>query len=118
MPRPPKDDPRHIKMTVRISRAEMAELDRRAKAVGLSPTAYARQRMFEGFVNAAGETTAYPTPIQNPALYALTQEARRIGVNLNQIAHRVNEYHLEAVQALPDTLTKIRDFVRLAQQKL
>lgn len=115
MPMPRKNDPRDIRFTMRLSGAEAAEFQRRAEAAGCSLTAYARQAILGEFSESASAIT---TPAPDPAAYALAEQVRRVGVNLNQIAHRFNE---QGIAPSPDelhaVLTDIRRYVAEAQAR-
>lgn len=65
---------------VRCTEAERAAIAARAEAAGLTVSAYVRQASSTGRVVIR----------QAKADFALTNELRRIGVNLNQIAHAVH----------------------------
>jgi hypothetical protein len=114
MPRPAKDDPRVNKFTIRVSNAELAELERRAKAAGCSPTAFARQAIFE---EAAALTTGH-RPSRDIDAYNLAEQVRRVGVNINQMAHRFNEHGIPPPPDLVKALDEIRQYVSQAHARL
>lgn len=114
MPRPAKDDPRDINLTIRFSSAEITELHRRAEAEGASLAAYARQAIFG---RAADYATTPMSAVSDPAAEQLADQVRRVGVNLNQIAHRCNELGVPPPEELSELLAEIRSYVRQAQQR-
>lgn len=97
MARPRKDE--HEKRQahlppVRLTEAELITIGDQARAAGLSLSDFARRRLL-------GESV---TPRPSAADARLLSELNRCGVNLNQIAHRLNRsqdlrYDLSAVLA-------------------
>ena len=81
MPRPPKEPAarRAVMYRVRLTAAERAELDRRAAAAGLTPSAFARCALLD---------------CRPPALArvdpAAVRQLQAIGNNLNQLARQAN----------------------------
>lgn len=73
-------------LRVRCSQAELAAIQQRATAAGLSSSELVRR--------AVRRTRAWTAP-DRERLDALTRAVARIGTNLNQIAHRVNRDHSE-----------------------
>ncbi|MCX7310286.1 MAG: plasmid mobilization relaxosome protein MobC [Alphaproteobacteria bacterium] len=116
MPRPKKDDPRDVNFTFRLSIDETLALERRSMAAGMTKAVYARRRIFGSAaeqVTAAAEPRGgrhTPTP---PA--ELVEQVRRIGVNLNQIARRMNERREPPPRELTSLLAEVRQVVRQAR---
>jgi hypothetical protein len=83
MSRPRKDDieKRLIQVNIRLTKDESDMLNNYSTASGLSPANWIRQKVFTG---------RFPNLKQSPINAALYQELKKIGVNINQIAHRVN----------------------------
>lgn len=114
MPRPAKDDPRDINLTIRLSSAEITELHRRADAEGCTLAAYARRAIFG---RAADYATAPMPAVLDPATERLTEQVRRVGVNVNQMTRRCNELGVPPPPELIELLTEIRTYVQQAQQR-
>jgi|CXWL01.1.fsa_nt_gi hypothetical protein len=79
---------RQSKLFMRATEAEKAEIEARAERAGLSVAGYLRALAF-------GKDTPQPRaarrpPAEKAELVALRYELRKIGGNLNQIAHAVN----------------------------
>lgn len=115
MPRPCKDDPRDWNFTLRLSVAERARLEREAGGCGITLAAYARRRLFQDAATevampgiVTGTDEAATSPATQIAVLALSEQIRRAGVNLNQIARRMNEYR----QVTPDELYVVLDELR------
>ena len=71
---------RTIVIKCRLNKKEADVLNKRVKKSGLSREAYLRH-LISGLV---------PTDAPPPDYFAMTQELRRIGVNLNQIAQKAH----------------------------
>ena len=69
-----------------LKESENAALARIAAAQGMS-----RQQFVIGLIRMAAAAEAQFTKDETQALYAATWELRKIGVNINQIARRLNE---------------------------
>jgi hypothetical protein len=137
MPRPTKDDPRDCFKCFRFSAAEVTRLEARARARGQSLSAYVRSLLLAreqedgeagGFPEAAYDgnqgraggapPTAAPVPSSRTvfAIRTLTEQLRRVGVNLNQIAHRMNEQRIPPPPDLTMLLDEIRAYVRQVRE--
>lgn len=94
---------RNARLTVRFAPAELARVGRRARALGLSPSAYVRGLVGEATRPGTSKETAAPTdevsavtvpamaPRQLAAVHAARVDVKRETVNLNQLvrlAHR------------------------------
>ena len=79
MPRPKKspEEKRDLRVAFRLSAPDAEALGARAKAAGLSVGAYARMMALKGKVQIV---------TRNEPDFALLDQLRRIGVNLNQLA--------------------------------
>lgn len=135
MPRPVKENPRDCFMSFRFTEVEITRLHARARASGQTPSAYVRGRLFDTWEGdaeppAGGELglgdrgqpsgTADPAPprtrpINQSALRLLIDQLRRVGTNLNQIAHRMNELRIPPPRDLVMVLDEIRAYVRQAR---
>jgi hypothetical protein len=133
MPRPVKDDPRDRFKTFRFTEAEVARLEARARASGRTLSSYVRRMLVDGNAEAAAEAAASRkadagTGNGNPknsaprrpggdyAIRRLAEEMRRVGVNLNQIARRMNEQRIPPPRELTMLLDDIRAYVRQVRE--
>lgn len=114
MPRPVKDDPRDRFKTFRFTEAEIARLNSHAKAAGRTLSDYVRTRLLDGDRPESGRRSREPLPSSRSefALRSLAEQMRRVGVNLNQIAHRMNEQRVPPPPELTMVLDEIRTYVR------
>ena len=114
MPRPRKADPRDRLVSFRCTEAEITRLHRRARDAGLSLSDYARGALLG---DAAEPRTApmMTMVLDNPAARLLEEQVRRIGVNINQIAHRMNALDIPPPADLGSLLSEIRLYVRQAR---
>jgi hypothetical protein len=124
MPRPAKDDPRDCFKSFRFTEAEIGRLEARARASGLTLSAYVRGKIFDpsdsDATPGADPLRTHPegSPRRRRADYAtrmLAEQLRRVGTNLNQIAHRMNEQRIAPPRELTLVLDKIRALVREAR---
>jgi Bacterial mobilisation protein (MobC) len=130
MPRPVKDDPRDRFKTFRFTEAEITRLQARARASGRTLSSYVRRVLLESHAEAAGgvnpdgglpghdrgRLTLLRRPRDEYILRRLTEELRRVGVNLNQIARRMNEQRTPPPRELTMLLDDIRGYVGQARQ--
>jgi hypothetical protein len=133
MPRPVKDDPRDRFKTFRFTEAEIARLEARARASGRTLSSYVRRALLDGHAEAATEAAGSPNPDAGAgnghpnnraprrpggdyAVQRLAEEMRRVGVNLNQIAHRMNEQRTPPPRELTMLLDDIRAYVRKVRE--
>jgi len=126
MPRPAKDDPRDCFKSFRFTEAEIGQLEARARASGQTLSAYVRGKVFDPSDGDAASGVD-PGPVAHPApggprrprrdfaTRMLAEQLRRVGTNLNQIAHRMNEQQIPPPRELTMVLDKIRALVREAQ---
>ena len=116
MPRPVKDDPRDRFKTFRFTEAEITRLHSRAKASGRTLSEYVRARILDGETGEPGkedrQKAAFSSSRTEFALRNLAEQMRRVGVNLNQIAHRMNEQRIPPPRELTLVLDEIRTYVR------
>ena len=124
MPRPVKDDPRDCFKSFRFTVAEITRLEARARASGLTLSAYVRGKVFDPSDSDAApgadprRTPDGAGPRRSRSDYAtrmLAEQLRRVGTNLNQIAHRMNEQRIPPPRELTLVLDKIRALVREAR---
>lgn len=81
-PRVINNDKRIIQVNIRLTEAENAKVIAHAQACGLSPANWIRHVVFAG---------KFPPMKLSTVEVALYQELRRIGVNINQVTHRINQ---------------------------
>jgi hypothetical protein len=142
MPRPVKDDPRDCFKSFRFTEAEVTRLEARARAERRTLSAYVRARILRDEevqqpAKAASPAKAAPRTNREKldAYYArrdeiavagagsrdrmaarlLAEQMRRVGVNLNQIARRMNEQRIPPPRELTMVLDEIRTYVREAR---
>ncbi len=88
-PRKPAEETRPHVVSFRLTDAEMAQLEKEAAAAGTVPNECARLKTIGGRApgrrRQAQESGAVPE-----VSFELRQELRRVGVNMNQIARRLN----------------------------
>ena len=142
MPRPVKDDPRDRFKSFRFTAGEITRLEARARAAGRTLSDYVRARIFDGHDHGpvAGHgvdggalgprrraSKKHP-PDGSPsppgiaghdgfALRMLAEQMRKVGVNLNQIARRMNEQRSPPPRQLTVLLDEIRSYVRQARER-
>ena len=73
---------RVVQVNIRLTRDENARIIGYATASGLSPANWLRQKVFTG---------KNPPVRMSPLDTSIYQELKRIGVNLNQAAHKLNQ---------------------------
>lgn len=88
---------------LRVTAAERSLVEERAAAAGLTLVEYCRRAIFKSRI----------APKRGTVDQALLVELNRIGVNLNQIAHRVN-----ADKGLPSDFPHVLAELREAVQKV
>ena len=95
MPRPLKEDPRDVFKTFRFTHAEVTRLEGRARASGRNLSSYVRMVLLDraGDEPAPEPMSKGPAPASSyqSAVAVLIEQIRKLGVNLNQIAHRMND---------------------------
>jgi hypothetical protein len=127
MPRPVKDDPRDCFKTFRFTAAEVTRLEARAKARGQTLSSFVRAAILgrdeteltAGYgqhpAPAAKQPSARSVRV-DPATRVLIDQVRRVGTNLNQIAHRMNELRIPPPHELTLVLDEIRRLVRKVRE--
>jgi mobilization protein NikA len=125
MPRPVKEDPRDRFKSFRFTAGEITRLEARARASGRSLSDYVRAALLDGTgsragedsgANGAGATLPARPRSEDYAMRALTEQMRKVGVNLNQIAKRMNEQRMPPPRELAMLIDDIRAYVRQAQE--
>lgn len=81
-PKVNEKDKRIVQVNIRFTTTEASTIDDQAKASGLSPANWIRMKVFTG---------KFPTVKVSPLDAALYHELKKIGVNLNQAAHKLNQ---------------------------
>lgn len=90
-------------INIRLTQDEHAKVSQYATASGLSPANWARYKLFVG---------KFPPVKLSPLDAALYLQLKKIGVNLNQVTHRINagafpKEYLNCQLELNDLLNKI-----------
>jgi hypothetical protein len=81
-PKADEEKKRVVQVNIRLTTKENEELNNYAAASGISPAHWIRHKIF------VGQNPPIKTSPLNASIY---QELRKIGVNMNQIAHKVNQ---------------------------
>jgi hypothetical protein len=98
-PRKSEDEKRVQPVTIRFTRDEYRRISESAQASVLSPANWMRHKVFTG---------KFPVPKTSPIEVSLYQELKRIGVNLNQGTHKLNQGEFPAhYNELQLTLLKV-----------
>ncbi len=113
MPRRLKSDPRDRYVSFRCTEAEVTRLRRRAEQAGMSVSDFARHVLLEA--EAAPVLEVVQSVEAKSMGQALAEQIRRVGVNINQIAHRMNELRIPPPIDLAPLLDEIRSYVRQAR---
>jgi hypothetical protein len=94
-------------ITIRLTKAERARLEQRASAAGLTVSAWSAQALAGGRITVETRAAALVLPLE------LIAEFKRIGNNVNQIAHALNSMKPVAEGAVAqEFLAFIRAFMR------
>lgn len=96
---------RHIEKKVLLSDDELAEIKRRAASVNLKPGTFMRKMSVDG------EIISY----NMEAFNQIKLEVHRVGNNINQIAHLVNETQTvtkKDIDTLEKNLSELRDVIK------
>lgn len=109
MARPKVNDSerRLIQINIRLTTDENHRVQEFAAASGLSPANWIRTRIFTG---------KFPAPKLSPLDASIYRELKRIGVNLNQVTHKINagefpKEYLPQILELNRLLNKIINLV-------
>lgn len=81
-PRIKEQDKRIVQVNIRLTIEENAKVNEYATSSGISPANWIRKKVFTGKA---------PTAKLSPLDISVYQELRKIGVNLNQAAHKLNQ---------------------------
>ena len=77
-----EQDKRVVQVNIRLTTEESNKVNGYATASGISPASWIRQKAFTG---------KNPPVRMSPLDTSIYQELKRIGVNLNQAAHKLNQ---------------------------
>jgi Bacterial mobilisation protein (MobC) len=77
-----EQDKRVVQVNIRLTIEENSKVNSYADASGLSPANWIRFKIFTG---------KNPAVKMSPLDVSVYQELKRIGVNLNQVAHKLNQ---------------------------
>lgn len=118
MPRPPSPDPRTEKVQFRASVAEIVLYEKAAEKAQMRLGDYARAVMKSASRNQTKNTPPKPSkPRRRAAVVTIEplsldaksyHQIRMLGVNLNQIAHRLNTFDIPTPPELGPLLAEIR----------
>ena len=102
-PKSSEERKRVVQVNIRLTTKENDELTNYAAASGMCPASWIRYKIF------VGQNPPVKTSPLNTSIY---QELRKIGVNINQIAHKVNQGEpptgfKESYTVLVDLLNKV-----------
>jgi hypothetical protein len=75
-------DKRTVQVNIRLTNYENTKVNEYATASGLSPANWVRAKIFTG---------KFPPVKMSPLDVSIYQELKRIGVNLNQATHKINQ---------------------------
>jgi MobC-like protein len=81
-PRINDSNKRTVQVNIRLTNDENAKVNEYATASGLSPANWIRAKVFTG---------KFPPVKMSPLDVSIYQELKRIGVNLNQAMHKINQ---------------------------
>ena len=99
-------DKRKVQVNIRLTDDEFEKITTYSTGSDLSPASWIREKVFTG---------KFPPPRISPLDAAAIQELRRIGVNLNQAMHKVNEglFSSALFLTLVELKKKINDLINL-----
>jgi len=109
MARPRQDEVRHQRVSFRLTLKELLVLRERATRAGQSVSDYARTAALGAA--ARSRPNGHPPIAMEPASF---HQIRRLGVNLNQIARRLNAQDLPAPPELPSLIVDIQAALKKA----
>ncbi len=97
---------RVVQVNIRLTRDEQNTVNHYAAASGLSPANWIRKKVFTG---------RFPAVKASPLKASMYRELRKIGINLNQAVHKINQgalpgfflKHLLELQIKLDQILKI-----------
>lgn len=106
-----------MRLSVRVTEAEHAAIDRRAAALGVKSSAWVRAALRDELhagraevarIHAAARVAPAAVP---PEVGQAVEQLRRVGANLNQITRRVNAGEADGVDAdvLADVLAAVEN---------
>jgi hypothetical protein len=116
IPRVTDSDKRQVQVNIRLTTDEYNKVNQFASASGLSPANWIRAKIFTGKL---------PAVKMSPIDASVYLELKRIGVNLNQVTHKINagefpKEYLERQLELANLLKKIINLLtydRLSDQR-
>lgn len=96
-----EDKKRVVQVNIRLTQHEGEKVNTFAESAGLSPANWIRYKIFTG---------KFPKPKASPLDAAIFRELQRIGINVNQVAHKVNSN--EHPSELRPVLTELSDLLK------
>ena len=111
-PRVNDSDKRQVQVNIRLTTDENNKVNEFASACGLSPANWIRAKVFTGKL---------PAVKMSPIDASVYVELKRIGVNLNQVTHKINagefpKEYLERQLELANLLKKILNLLTYDRQ--
>ena len=108
---------RVVRLSVRVTEAERAAIDRRAAALGVKSSAWVRAALRDELHAGRAEVARIHAAARvapaavSPEVGRAIEQLRRVGANLNQITRRVNAGEVDGVDAgaLADVLAAVED---------
>ena len=82
-----EDKKRVVQVNIRLTQSEDEKVNTFAESAGLSPANWIRYKIFTG---------KFPHAKASPLDAAIFRELQRIGINVNQIAHKLNSNELSS----------------------
>ena len=104
-PRVEDQNKRIVQVNIRLTEEEHKKITQYSQASGLSPANWIRRKVFTG---------KFPPVKLSPLEASMYNELRSIGVNLNQIAHKINQGddHKKYLDLIIDTWIAIKGMLK------
>jgi hypothetical protein len=101
-----EDKKRVIQVNIRLTQSEGEKVNTLAESAGLSPANWIRYKVFTG---------KFPQPKASPLDAAIFRELQHIGININQVAHKLNsnEFPSELRPVLDELSDLLKHIVKL-----
>ena len=101
-----EDKKRVVQVNIRLTQHEGEKVNTFAESAGLSPANWIRYKIFTG---------KFPQAKASPLNAAIFRELQRIGINVNQVAHKINsnEYPSELRPVLHELSDLLKHIIKL-----
>jgi Bacterial mobilisation protein (MobC) len=109
-PKKPADKTRPHVVSFRLTDEEMARLEREAAALGTVPNECARLKTVGGRAPGKGKPAREAGRVLEVS-FELRQELRRVGVNMNQIARRLNMTGEHEPEELAEASRRVEEII-------